>query len=104
MTNLTAPKAAEKFIADAEAAGYQVKVTATEQEFNVWVQVPNSQANGAAVWEVVNTAGANSVLGFVTTYKRGVRFTPSTVRDSRGNYHYVKSLRQVRGHLGMEVD
>ena len=107
MTVLTAPKAAEKFVADAKAAGYTVTTEAREGSY--MVAVVDKRADEKAPtdlyieWAVVNVAPNDSRLGFKTSYKPGVRFQPAMIRV-RGQFHTnVTSLRQVRGHLGLVI-
>lgn len=106
MTVLAAPKAAEQFIADAKARGYDVSTEAREGSFMVTVVDPEAKfpypTDLFVEWAVVNVDTVNSRLGFHTTYKPGVRFQPGMMRV-RGQYINYKSLRTVRGYLGLAV-
>lgn len=106
MTTLTLNKTGQALVDDARAAGFKVKVTASKHDVVVEISTPGGDwksMSATIVWEVQNVAPNNSRLGFPTTYKPGFRFGYASARNYRGEYVNPKSVRQVRGALGLPV-
>lgn len=103
---LAMPKAAAKFMVDAENAGFTVKIESHDADsVAIWVERQDGdfKRNAALIWQVVNVAGMNSRLGFATSYERGVRFGYASVQVGY-DYPIVKSVRGVRFALGIPVN
>lgn len=93
-TTTAIPDAAQRLADDAREAGFtQVKVEADEWSVTVTIAGhPEKRSSGAAVWEMTGVGGSRGRLGFVV------------YGDAAGEYHAPKSVRRLRGHLGLEVD
>lgn len=114
MSQIPAPKAAAALIVDAQAAGHTVEVNSWSKGFDVVVRT----AKGDLVdlhWSEKNVAPMNSMLGFATTYKSGVRFDYGSAHMAREvwqtgprggeqtRYPRVNSVRTARYLLNLSI-
>lgn len=99
------PKAAQQFIDDAKAAGF--KVTVVQDSSGLFISVKRGETSGTAVWAetvVYDNPLRNERLGFRTSGgKDAFRFSYGETYSPYRGHGSHRSLRQVRGHIGLVI-
>lgn len=110
-TKTSMPKAAQQFIDDAKTAGFTVQVTQEPGYLAIYAERPRHEGtgtvSGAVVWSdqtVYDSPLSGERLGFRTSGGRtAFRFSYGNAQDFAGTHHACKSVRQVRGHIGLAI-
>jgi len=110
MTAHQMPKAAQKFIDDAKAAGLRAEVTNDNSGVTVFVKgiMAEHMVEAAAVWTVRNTyeeTAKSGQLNFRTsgTPKPALRFSHGHGRGLSHGHVEARSLREVRFAIGLAI-
>ena len=101
------PAAATKFIADAKAAGFVVRVTEDNAK-RLAIYVERGTTNAGVEWAettVYDSPLSHERLGFRTSNigARTVFRFEGGMTHARGAFQYHRSLRQIRGTIGLTI-